>query len=512
VTRKPERRSGVDPAAIQAQIERFLSTCQEPVLLEPGEPAVALRPGSYVFHPRPPGCVLEVWSESGSLVRRIISAGPAAAGSLPLKARTFGGGEIAIEILDKSAKQHRVGRLDGMGRYTKFLTRLLAREFPQHRPEGLTASPDLQRSLSSLYVRGALMRGNDSWALLAAPPETSAETCDQILTFGLLWLSELRRRRRSRSLAGLRLLLPEGRAGVTLQRLPWLDPASVRCDVWEYSRTGEARRREAFDAPPLDLDLPPCHLPLAADGWVRALSDSLASRRGVRWRARPDGLISFEVGGLSFARLGGQTVTYGLENDLPASEATAGRVYALAEHLLRFRVAGAEENTHPLYLARPEDWLAEKVRDEPSALDPTLLPEPLYSGVPTVLGRDRGILDLLGLDASGRLVIIELKASEDIHLPLQALDYWIRVRRLAEEGALTRQGYFPGRTISADAPPRLSLAAPALQFHPQTDTVVHFFSKEISVERIGLSANWRRRLSVEFRLHEGASQAAAPAR
>ena len=30
----------------------------------------------------------------------------------------------------------------------------------------------------------------------------------------------------------------------------------------------------------------------------------------------------------------------------------------------------------------------------------------------------------------GRLAVIELKADEDLHLPLQALDYWIRVRAL----------------------------------------------------------------------------------
>ena len=40
------------------------------------------------------------------------------------------------------------------------------------------------------------------------------------------------------------------------------------------------------------------------------------------------------------------------------------------------------------------------------------------------------MLDLLTLDRNGRLTVIELKADEDLHLPLQALDYWIRVRAL----------------------------------------------------------------------------------
>ena len=40
------------------------------------------------------------------------------------------------------------------------------------------------------------------------------------------------------------------------------------------------------------------------------------------------------------------------------------------------------------------------------------------------------MLDLLTLDRNARLVVLELKADEDLHLPLQALDYWIRVRAL----------------------------------------------------------------------------------
>ena len=159
MTPNRQRRSGADPAAIHSEIERFLSTCTEPVLLEPGEPAVPLRPGGYVLHARPPGCVLEVWGDKGGLVRRIVAAGRSSPGSLPLKARTFGGGEIALEILDKAARGRRVERSEGIGRFAKFLVRLLAREFPQHRLDNLSSSPDLQRSLSSSYVRGAMWQG-----------------------------------------------------------------------------------------------------------------------------------------------------------------------------------------------------------------------------------------------------------------------------------------------------------------------------------------------------------------
>jgi hypothetical protein len=503
------RRSGADPAAIQAEIERFLSTCQDPVLLEPGEAAAPLRPGEFALHARPPGCVVEVWGERGGLVRRIVAAGSASAGRLPLKARAFGGTEINLEIIDRAAGGRRIERLEGVGRFAKTLARLLAREFPHHRVEGLTAAADLHRSLSSSYVRGTLLRGADSWAVIAASPEATAETCDQILTFGLLWLEEARRRKRSRALAGLRIFLPQGRTDLTLQRLPWLNQALARYEAWDLGSDGEMRRREPGDAPPLDLDLPLCHPAIHPQGWVREKTDLLASRTGVHWRMRPDGLVSFEVGGLSFARASAQTLTYGLENDVAATPATFARVIALAEHLLRFRAADGEDRTHPLFLTRAETWLAEQVRANPTALSPTLMPAPLHTSVPAVLGRDRGILDLLGIERDGRLAVIELKADEDIHLPLQALDYWMRARELALQGAFEEKRYFPGFRILGAAP-RLILAAPALKFHAQTDVLVRFLSPQISLERIGVCSDWRRGLRVEFRSLREPADAGAP--
>jgi hypothetical protein len=62
---------------------------------------------------------------------------------------------------------------------------------------------------------------------------------------------------------------------------------------------------------------------------------------------------------------------------------------------------------------------------------------------------------------------VELKASEHIHLPLQAADYWLRVRSRLELGESRSYGYFPGVEIQ-EAPPLVSLVAPALRFHPVT--------------------------------------------
>jgi len=95
--------------------------------------------------------------------------------------------------------------------------------------------------------------------------------------------------------------------------------------------------------------------------------------------------------------------------------------------------------------------------------------------------------------------VIELKASADLHLPLQALDYWMRVKHHLDRGEFTAAGYFPGIELRSDTP-RLLLVSPSLEFHPTTETILGYFSPEIEVERAGLAVEWRKGLEVVFRL------------
>ncbi len=106
------------------------------------------------------------------------------------------------------------------------------------------------------------------------------------------------------------------------------------------------------------------------------------------------------------------------------------------------------------------------------------------------------------MNRQGRLVILELKAGEDIHLPLQALDYWMTIRRHQERGDFERLGYFREQEMSPE-PPLILLVSPGLQFHAKVDTVLKYLSLEIRVERVGLNEQWRERLQVVFRLRGG---------
>src|SRR5205807_6487845 len=121
-----------------------------------------------------------------------------------------------------------------------------------------------------------------------------------------------------------------------------------------------------------------------------------------------------------------------------------------------------------------------------------------YSQVPAFYAAGRAMIDVLTATQAGRLAVVELKADEDIHLPLQGLDYWARVEWHHSRGEFPRFGYFEGRELS-DAKPLLYLVAPALHVHPSTDTLVRYLSPEIEWEFVGIDERWREGIKVVFR-------------
>jgi hypothetical protein len=215
--------------------------------------------------------------------------------------------------------------------------------------------------------------------------------------------------------------------------------------------------------------------------------------------AKHDGRASLRVRGIEFAEYRDGELRFGLAEKRPASDRHRGEIEMLAAELDRARSASNPDREHPFYRQYPEAWLESQARAQVEILDATLVREPLYGQVPAFAGGDRGILDLLAVDYTGRLVVLELKASADLHLPLQALDYWIRVKWHLDRREFRAYGYFPHIELRPD-PPRLLLISPALEFHPSSETVLDYFTPDIEVERIGLGVEWRKGLQVVFRL------------
>jgi hypothetical protein len=230
-------------------------------------------------------------------------------------------------------------------------------------------------------------------------------------------------------------------------------------------------------------------------GWMQGLS----SIPGVERIDLSRDHISWRIRGLEFARWNGAEVRFGIDSRHPADACNLREIEALAREVSRARSPECPNTSNPLYTRCPERWLESQIRGSLTAIDASLLSEPVYGQVPSFAATDRGVLDLLACGFDGRLAVVEVKASEDLHLPLQALDYWMRVKWHAGENDFSPQGYFPGISVSL-RPPRMLLIAPALSFHPTTDTILRFFSPEVDVERIGVSMNWRREMKIVLRV------------
>ena len=174
----------------------------------------------------------------------------------------------------------------------------------------------------------------------------------------------------------------------------------------------------------------------------------------------------------------------------------------LNTHLRHVATAGIGANAPPDFVfhgsEHAEAMLEARVRQQIEKIDASLLTSPVYSQVLQFAGSSRGLMDLVAVDRDGRLTVIELKVSQEIQLPLQALDYWIRVKWHLERGDFSAAGYFPGKVLSAQAP-RLMLVAPALEFHPSNEIVLDYLAPEVAVERIGLGLEWKHELKVVFR-------------
>jgi hypothetical protein len=110
----------------------------------------------------------------------------------------------------------------------------------------------------------------------------------------------------------------------------------------------------------------------------------------------------------------------------------------LVTSLKNFRNPLASDLRHPLFRAHAERWMQAKVMQDVGQVDITLDPNHVYEQVIAESGGQHGILDLLAITKTKRLAILELKADENPALPLQAADYWERIRRHQAQGDLGR--------------------------------------------------------------------------
>ncbi len=496
-------KSRVSLEELQEKIELFLCEHAHPVLTEPGREVMDLAFSSYSLSRQHDKLLWHIWNDQANRVRPITGLHKESPERLELRFQRFGKGPPGTLVLaDSRAQPEQLGRRTRRQQYAQALRRWVHQLFPQSRVLELTSEPDWAHSLSGRYARGVLALGPQTWAILGTGEEEDVSAADGILTYGLLWLDWLRQQQSSRVISGLKLFVPSGRADLTVQRLGWIDPKLARCELYETG--AEVLRRNLKDVGNLRTTLSPAPKLTAGPPARGNLAERIvALQPEIRIRADWNGHRTWSMQGVVFARETARGIVFGLGRaETPLTEENFAELDLLAKRIAAQRRPDALDRTHPLYRIYPERWMEALVSQEPTLLGFDLLPCPVYEQVPSLAGHERGLIDLLAVNRQGRLVVIELKASEEIHLPLQALDYWIRVHWHQQRGELTQRGYFPGQALSAD-PPLLLLVSPALQFHPACETILRYLSPAIEAVRVGLNENWREQLQVLFRAGRG---------
>ncbi|MGW8178964.1 MAG: hypothetical protein ACWGQW_09405, partial [bacterium] len=141
-----------------------------------------------------------------------------------------------------------------------------------------------------------------------------------------------------------------------------------------------------------------------------------------------------------------------------------------------------------------ERWLESLILKEHRTVNQEFI-EQIHSQVPTWVGGERKVLDLLTATNQGRLAVIELKTHKDLSLLFQGLDYWERVDHHRIRGDFGPTGYFHGLRL-AEKLPLLYLLCPLFEFHRVLTTNRGYLRKDFEVRCVGINADWKRGLKI----------------
>ncbi|MGZ4813950.1 MAG: hypothetical protein ACXVZV_00975 [Terriglobales bacterium] len=496
-------------ARLAREIQEFIAGSQSGAVIEDGEVLFDLSHSKYSLSSEHGRCVLHLWSSERNCVRRVLDA-EAKKGTLRLQVQRLGKPKpTVLEICSDRDRRTPSAKRSQRTAYEHSLERLLRRTFPGLTADHPKSSMDLERSFGPIYARGTLHKGNTIFTIIGVNSEELQASVDGVLTIGLLWLDHLRVREAGRKLVGgLKIFVPPERSAIVRERMAHLNREAASFELYEFDqRTEQAELVDTSDRGNIDTRL--VHCPNQKAAFERFEASILEIRCLV---PECDVVVvspaemSFRVHGLEFARarLAGsihssQEIVFGVGPTETVLNSDSGALFAEIVHRLReSRRPGPAHPGDVLWRMAPERWLESLIIRDVAALDYRLERRWVYSQVPAFAASDRAMIDVLTSTTDGRLVVLELKADEDLHLPMQGLDYWARVWWHHARGEFQKFGYFQGATLS-EKPPMLMLVAPALRIHPTTDRLLRYFSKEIDWELVAVNEDWRDGVKTVFR-------------
>lgn len=501
----------ITPESLTRTVQDFLSEAAGAVVLENGAVAFDLARSKYSISGEYNRCLLHLWSPERNTVRRVVEA-EVKNGTLRLAVQKLGQARPSkLEICRERDRRTPTARKIARSAYEQTLRCALERHFPDFKVTKITGSVDLENSFGPLYARGMIRHGRTAFAVLGVNARETQASIDAALTFGILWLDVCRRSQAANVLVeGLKLFVPFGSYALTRERMANLNRDAAKWSLHALNeRDGTLQEIDCSDRGNVETRL------------VHATNEAYARERFAELIARVQqaiancevavlspGEIAFRWRGLEFARarLGGIPGTFSSRQEIVFGVGAEERVLEASNEAAFLRMASDLRDTrhpygprqHVFWRMHPERWLESLIVSDVSVIDERLDATCRYSQIPAFSAAARAMIDVLTVTDRGRLALLELKADEDIHLPLQGLDYWSRVEWHHARGEFQRFGYFEGRELSSEKP-LLYLVAPALHVHPATDTLLRYLSSDIEWEFIGIGEHWREGVKVVFR-------------
>jgi len=509
------------PESLTQTVQDFLSEASGAVVLEDGAVVFDLAQSKYSISGEHNKCLLHLWSAERNTVRRVLDA-EVKSGTLRLAVAKLGQARpTKLEICRERDRRSPSAKRAARAAYEAKLRRAIERHFPGFAIARLTTGVDLERSFGPVYTRGLLRQGQSAFAVLGVNATETQSSIDAALTFGILWLDVCRQNPHfsqkqgemghpSCLVQGLILFVPSGTSALVRERMANLNRGAAKWRLFEFDeRHDSVVEVDCTDRGNIATRLVHATNETAA---LERFAESIARIQTILPNCEVAVLSPAEIGfrwrGLEFARarMGAEAVTFCSKQEIVFGVGAEERVlderkWTFFVHLL----TALREARHPygpradrLFRMHPERWLESLVRADVSVIDERLETESVYSQVPAFSAADRAMIDVLTLTREGRLAVVELKADEDIHLPLQGLDYWARVQWHQGRGEFLKFGYFGGRELSVESP-LLFLVAPALRVHPATDIILRYLSPEIEWVFVGIDERWREGVRVVFR-------------
>jgi hypothetical protein len=325
---------------------------------------------------------------------------------------------------------------------------------------------DRQHGVGGAYPR--FLAGKH--AVIAVDPDESSAVVNGLMRAALLWAPLIQR--------PVAAVVPYGRHQTISARLRRMPKARLAIQWLKWDGESVQPLGESADEP--ETHVQKFVMPDAAAEVERICSLAPGLLQAVPHIAGK--AVSIRLRGVEVARVSDQGAAY------PFGEPLADVINELAQ-------ARRHGSRHPLARAHEERWLESNLLADIRQLIPSIDTRHIYPQVPSFVGEDRNIIDLLTITAEGRLVVIEVKSSPDPDLPFQALDYWIAVERHRKAGDFQNNGYFAGCNLQ-DAPALLILVAPLLAYHKTAGRLIAMLPADVPLMEVGINQNWKKHIKV----------------